>query len=129
MRDQKELHPAYIKKPHREHGPPSTMPVEPLHRVNRGYSQTEKESLGQSWGMNIHRYYLLGIPFDSYTDHQPQIHIYNSNKKGNARIERHRLKVQDFQYTVKYCTCPARPIHMTINPATHFLYASIQPRR
>ena len=39
------------------------------------YSQTEKESLAQSWGMNIHRYYLLGIPFDSYTDHQPLIHI------------------------------------------------------
>jgi hypothetical protein len=32
--------------------------------------------------MNI--YYLLGIPFDSYADHQQLIHIY---KKGNARIE------------------------------------------
>ena len=52
--------------------------------------------------MNIHRYYLLGIPFDSHTDHQPLIQIYNGNKKGKARIERHRLKVQDFQYTMKY---------------------------
>ena len=52
--------------------------------------------------INIHRYYLLGIPFDSYTDHQPLIHIYNGNKKGNARIERHHLKVQDFQYTMRY---------------------------
>ena len=73
------------------------------------YSQTEKESLAQSWGMNIHRYYLLGIPFDSYTDHQPLIHIYNGNKKGNARIERHRLKVQDFQYTMKYMPGKTNP--------------------
>ena len=49
--------------------------------------------------INTHRYYRLGIPFVSYTDHQPLIHIYNGNKKGNARIERHCLKVQDFQYT------------------------------
>ena len=31
----------------------------------KNYSQTGKESLAQSWGMTIHRYYLLGIPFDS----------------------------------------------------------------
>ena len=68
----------------------------------QNYSQTERESLGQSWGMNIHRYYLLGIPFDSYTDHQPLLHIYNGRRKGNARVERHRLKVQEFKYTVKY---------------------------
>ena len=35
MRDQKELHSAYIKKPHRELGSPTTMPVQPLHRANR----------------------------------------------------------------------------------------------
>ena len=73
------------------------------------YSQTETKSLAQTWGMNIHRHYLLGIPFDSYTDHQPLIHIYNGNKKGNARIERHRLKVQDFQYTMKYIPGKTNP--------------------
>jgi SOS-response transcriptional repressor LexA len=73
------------------------------------YSQTEKESLAQSWGMNIHRYYLLEIPFDSYTNHQPLIHIYNGKKRGNARIERHRLKVQDFQYTMKYMPWKTNP--------------------
>ena len=93
--DQKELHAAYIKKPNREHGSPSTMPVEPLRRANRSIHKLT-ESPAQLWGMNIHRYYLLGIPFDSYTDHQPLIHIYNGNKKGNAHVKRHRLKVQDF---------------------------------
>ena len=87
----------------------------------KNYSQTEKESLAQSWGMTTHRYYLLGIPFDSYTDHQPLIPIYGGNKTGNARVERHRLKVQGFQYTMKYlpgksnpCDYPSRhPLPLT----------------
>ena len=66
------------------------------------YSQIEKESLAQAWGMNIHRYYLLGIQFDSYTDHQPLVPIYSGHRRGNARVERHRLKVQGFQYEMKY---------------------------
>ncbi len=68
----------------------------------KNYSQIERESLAQAWGMNIHRYYLLGINFDSYTDHQPLIQIYGGNRKGNARVERHRLKVQGFQYNMKH---------------------------
>ena len=66
------------------------------------YSQIEKESLAQAWGMTIHRYYLLGIHFESFTDHLPLIPIYSGRKKGNARVERHRLKVQGFQYDMKY---------------------------
>ena len=65
------------------------------------YSQIE-ESLAQAWGMNIHRYYLLGIQFDSYTDHQPLVPIYSGRRRGNARVKRHRLKVQGFQYEMKY---------------------------
>ena len=58
------------------------------------YSQTEKESLAQAWGMTIHRYYLLGIHFQLFTDHQPLIPIYSGHIKGNARVKRHCLKVQ-----------------------------------
>ena len=68
----------------------------------QNYSQIERESLGQAWGMNTHRYYLLGIPFESLTDHQPLVPIYSGRRKGNARVERHRLKVQGFQYEMKY---------------------------
>lgn len=75
----------------------------------------KKESLAQSWGMIIHRYYLLGIPFDSYTDHQPLVHMYCGIKEGDTRVERHRLKVQELQYTMKYlpgtensCDCQSR---------------------
>ena len=74
------------------------------------YAQIEKESLAQSWGMNIHRYYLLGIPFDSYTDHQHLIPIYSASRKpAPARVERHHLQVQDFQYTMRYIPGKSNP--------------------
>ena len=61
----------------------------------KNYSETEKQS--------------LGVPFDSYKDHQPLIPIYSGNKTGNARLERHRLKVQGFQYTMKYLPDKSNP--------------------
>jgi hypothetical protein len=73
-----------------------------LTQCEQNYSQIEKESLAQAWGVQMHRHYLLGVDFDTYTDHQPLISIYNKGKKGNARVERHRLQVQGFQYTMKY---------------------------
>ena len=59
--------------------------------------------------MTIHRYYLLGIPFHSYTDHHPLIPICSGNKTRNARVERHRLKVQGYQYTMKYLPGKSNP--------------------
>ena len=73
-----------------------------LTECEQKYSQIERESLSQAWGMNIHRYYLLGIQFDTYTDHQPLVPIYMGSKKGNARVERHRLSVQGFDFKMKY---------------------------
>ena len=76
----------------------------------QAYAQIEKESLAQSWGMNTRQYYLLGIPFDSYTDHQPLIPIYSASRKpAPARVERHRLQVQDFQYTMQYIPGKSNP--------------------
>ena len=76
----------------------------------QAYAQIEKESLTQSWSMNTHRYYLLGIPFDSYTDHQPLIPIFSASRKpAPARVERHRLQVQDFQYTMQYIPGKSNP--------------------
>ena len=73
-----------------------------LTECEKRYSQIERESLGQAWGMNMHRYYLLGKEFETYTDHQPLIPIYMGKKKGNARLERHRLSVQGFTFIMWY---------------------------
>ena len=73
-----------------------------LTQCEQKHSQIEKESLPQPWDMTTHRFYLLGIPFESHRDRQPLIPIYSGKRRGNARIERHRSKVQGFQYVMKY---------------------------
>jgi len=73
-----------------------------LQTAEQNYAPIEKESLGQAWGMNMFRHYLLGIEFESYTDHEPLLSIFGGRKKGNSRVERHRMKVQGFKYTMKF---------------------------
>ena len=73
-----------------------------LQPAEQDYAPIEKELLAQAWGMNMFRYYLLAIPFESYTDHEPLLSIFGGSKKGNSRVEPHRLKVQGFMYTMKY---------------------------
>ena len=73
-----------------------------LQPAEQNYAPIEKESLAQAWGMNMFWYHLSGIYFDSYTDHEPLLSIFGGNKRGNGRVERHRLKVQDLKYTMKY---------------------------
>ena len=52
-----------------------------LTSCEQNYHQIEKESLSIAWDMAIHCYYLLGIHFDCYTDHQPLISIYSKDSK------------------------------------------------
>ena len=73
-----------------------------LTQAEKNYSQFEKESLALTWGINYHRHYLLGIRFETYTDHRPLLAIYNGRRRGNARVERHRLKVQEYTFTVHH---------------------------
>ncbi|XP_043245814.1 uncharacterized protein K02A2.6-like [Amphibalanus amphitrite] len=73
------------------------------------YCQFEKESLAQAWGMNVHRHYLLGIRFDSVTDHKPLLAVYNGKRRGNARVERHKLQTQEFQYQMVHLPGKANP--------------------
>ena len=49
-----------------------------LTSTEQRYSAIERESLAQAWGMETHRYYLLGREFDTYTDHEPLLHIFNA---------------------------------------------------
>ena len=89
-----------------------------LTECEQRYSQLEREALAQSWGMNVHRHYLLGTKFDAYTDHMPLVGIFNDGKKGNARVERMRMKVQGLDYRMKYMPGKENPCD----------YASRHPR-
>ena len=74
-----------------------------LSDVERRYSQTEKEALGIVWGFERFNLYLQGLDtFDLITDHEPLKTIYSSKSKPSARIERWVLRLQPFNYRVRY---------------------------
>ena len=64
-----------------------------LSRVEKRYSQIEREALAIAWGCHHFRMYLLGSHFKVVTDHKPLLFIFNSPaSQASARIENWRLK-------------------------------------
>ena len=70
--------------------------------VERRYSQTEKEALASVWACERFHLYLYGREFELITDHKPLEYIYTPRSKPSARIERWMLRLQAYQYRVKY---------------------------
>ena len=70
--------------------------------VERRYSQTEKEALALVWACERFHMYLYGITFELITDHKPLEVIYSRNSTPSARIQRWVLRLQSYDFTVKY---------------------------
>jgi len=70
--------------------------------VERRYSQTEKEALGLVWACERFHMYLYGTKFQLITDHKPLEVLYSTRSKPSARIERWVLRLQSYDYVVKY---------------------------
>ena len=67
------------------------------------YSQIEREALAIHYGCIKFEMFVLGHEFTVITDHRPLVSLFNSpSKPGPFRVERLRLKLQGFQYTVRY---------------------------
>ena len=74
-----------------------------LSDVERRYSQTEKEALGVVWGFERFSLYLQGLEsFDLVTDQEPLKVIYSTRSKPSACIERWVLRLQPYNYRVRY---------------------------
>ena len=74
-----------------------------LSGVEKRYSQTEKEALAIVWGCEHFHLYLFGSDFTLITDHKPLEIIFNNGKsRPPARIERWRLRLQPYDFTVTY---------------------------
>ena len=77
-----------------------------LTETEQKYGQIEKESLAIVFGCEHFHMYLYGRNFELETDHRPLQHIYetkaNGNKPAPARIERWRLRLQEYDFKVVY---------------------------
>ena len=71
-----------------------------LSDVERRYSQTEKEALGQVWACEKFHPYIYGQCFELLTDHKPLEAIYAPKSKLCARIERWVLRLQPYEFKV-----------------------------
>ena len=73
-----------------------------LTKVERRYCQTE-EALSIVWACERLHHYLFGVKFTLLTDHQALETIYGKAKKvTSARIERWVLRLQSYDFNVKY---------------------------
>ncbi|XP_065941320.1 uncharacterized protein [Magallana gigas] len=70
------------------------------------YSQTEKEALALVWACERFHVYLYGIEFELLTDHEPLECIYSPKSKVCARIERWVLRMQPYNFKVRYIPGP-----------------------
>ncbi|KAL9962009.1 hypothetical protein ACROYT_G031061 [Oculina patagonica] len=73
-----------------------------LTAVERRYSQTERKALALVWACERFHVYLYGKHFELETDHKPLEVIYSSKSQPSARIERWVLRLQPYEFTVKY---------------------------
>ena len=74
-----------------------------LNETEKRYSQTDREALACVWGCEHFHLYLYGKSFTLITDHRPLESIFNNLKKTqSARLERWRLRLTTYKYTVKY---------------------------
>ena len=79
-----------------------------LSKVERRYSQTEREALSLVWACEHFYMYLLGNEFELMTDHKPLTHIFNNpSSKPTPRLERWALRLMAFSCNVVYLPGPA----------------------
>ena len=70
--------------------------------VERRYWQTEKEALGLIWEFERFDMYLVGSTFELWTENRSLEFICSVKFKATAKIERWVLRLQSFDYRVKY---------------------------
>ena len=73
-----------------------------LSSVERHYSQTEREALAIVWSCERLHQYLISRKFTLVTDHQPLRAIYSPSSRPSARIERWVLRLQEFDFNIRY---------------------------
>ena len=73
-----------------------------LTEVEQRYSQTERKMLAVVYAAEHFHLYLYGEKFIITTDHRPLLGIVKSLKPAMARIERWRLRLMPYRYSLIY---------------------------
>lgn len=73
-----------------------------LTKVERKYSQPEKEALALVWAVERFHFYVFGREFELVTDHKSLEGIFSPKSKPCARIERWVLRLQSYKYKTVY---------------------------
>ena len=74
-----------------------------LNKAEQNYGKTDGESLAILYGVKRHKNFLYGTDFEVVTDHKPLVSLYNyPTRPAPTRVERHRGKLRQFGFTVKY---------------------------
>ena len=94
----------YQKEPSTKFWRPITYYSRALKKTEENYSPMEGESLAIKWGILVNKMFLHGIKLKVITDHQPLVVLYNNpgNREMPFRVEKHRMKVQGFDFLVEY---------------------------
>ena len=71
-----------------------------LNKVECNYSVIQRECIAAVYGMKQFRHYLLGRPFELWTDHEPLKWL--ANQKLEGMLGRWALALQGYSFTVMY---------------------------
>ena len=71
-----------------------------LNKAECNYSVIQRECLAAVYGMKQFRHYLLGRPFELWTDHEPLKWL--ANQKLEGMLGRWALALQEYSFTVVY---------------------------
>lgn len=72
-----------------------------LDQAQRNYGITDRELLAIVKALEHYRYYLLGKKFELRTDHKALTYLHSA-KNPNTRLFRWSMKLQDYNFEVKY---------------------------
>ena len=73
-----------------------------LSKVESRYSQTEKEALAVVWACERLHFYLYGIDFVIFTDHQALEILYSPKGKPAARILRWYIRLLPYRFVIQW---------------------------
>ena len=74
-----------------------------LTKAEQNYGKIEGESLAVYSGIKTNSRYLYGTKFQTVTDHEPLVVLYNNpGRLAPVRVERHRSKLRQFDFTLTF---------------------------